>query len=288
MNGLGDCWRQLSHELMECYAAEEARTLSMLLICDALKVSKSQVLINHPYPFQPSVLEQLNAAIKRLKNYEPIQYVLGHTWFHDLLIQIKPGALIPRPETEELVALITERHQNSMSALLDVCSGSGCISLALKKYFPETEVYAWEISEEALAIAKQNASQLSLSVTFQQRDVLQLPWPSDQTFDLIVSNPPYVCFSEKSAMLPNVLEFEPHLALFVDDEDPVVFYRTIFRESFQLLKPGGWLYFETNPKFVDTIQQAMHWYGYSQTEVISDFRGMKRFVCGRKNEVIFP
>jgi release factor glutamine methyltransferase len=279
--GIGDYWRKYSEILYDVYPPEEARALIMLLLCDKLGVSKSHILTNHPYPFTEDVIAQLEKDITRLHNFEPIQYVLGHTWFHDLKIEIRPGALIPRPETEELISII-KNEIKSADTILDLCSGSGCIALALKKEFPMADVIGAELSDEALAISEKNSKGLALDVRWQKANILTPPWNLPQA-DLIVSNPPYVLEKEKKEMEPNVLKYEPHLALFVADDDPAIFYRVIMREALQILRPGGWLYFETGPELTETIKGAMRWMGYVNTEIIIDFRGKPRFVRGLKN-----
>jgi release factor glutamine methyltransferase len=224
-------------------------------------------------------LLSIHFAVKALLQHKPLQYILGSTEFLDWEFELNEQVLIPRPETEELVQLIANQNYNlsSSSRILDIGTGSGCIAIALQK-LTKAEVSAIDISSEALAIAKHNAQKLLSRVNFQQIDILDdSQWdniPGD--FDLIVSNPPYVQESEKKWMHKNVLEYEPALALFVSDKDPLIFYRMIAAFANCKLKKNGQLWFEINEflsnQLIDLLKD-----NFSEIEIIKDYKDKNRF-----------
>src|SRR5690606_24008283 len=193
---------------------------------------------------------KLYKALSSLKKAEPIQYVLGYAWFMEMKLTVDRPVLIPRPETEELVQLVASQ-QKEAQRIIDIGTGSGCIALALKNALPATSVYALDISNEALNVAKENARNQRVQIEFIQADILQwdTTFQPDAWFDAVVSNPPYITHNEIREMHPNVLEHEPHLALFVDDHTPLLFYDHITSFAWQHLRPGGRLYFEINRNY---------------------------------------
>ncbi|MEG2513888.1 MAG: peptide chain release factor N(5)-glutamine methyltransferase, partial [Bacteroidaceae bacterium] len=211
----------------------------------------------------------------RLQKHEPIQYIIGSTIFYGLKLKVDRNVLIPRPETAELVEMIIEENAERTLKIVDIGTGSGCIALSLSAHLPLAEVSAWDISEGALQLAKQNAETLSLKVHFEQRDALNLPVIKEK-YDVIVSNPPYVRESEKAEMETNVLDWEPALALFVSDEDPLLFYRKIAEFGKQSLLPNGTIYFEINQTFGQQTKEMMEQLGYTQVEIIKDMFGKDR------------
>ncbi len=227
-------------------------------------------------------VKALETVLKRLLNHEPVQYVAGWTEFAGMEMNINPSVLIPRPETEELVFLIKDKLQSLSSEkinALDIGTGSGCIALALKKFFPHWQVTATDISNEALQTAKTNAALHHLEIEFLQKDILQCStW---NQFDVIVSNPPYVTLIEKQEMQASVAEYEPHEALFVTNDDPLLFYKTIIglcREG--LLRQGGHLFFEVHFQYGKTLPEYMLQQGFRDVQLLMDLSGNDRFVSG--------
>lgn len=196
----------------------------------------------------------LHSILDRLKTFEPIQYIIGETEFFGLPFHVTKDVLIPRPETEELVELILNENKKSGLKVLDIGTGSGAIAIALAKHLEKADIEAWDISEEALKIATFNAESNAVDITFRNVDVLK-DYPTDTKFDIIVSNPPYILEKEKSEMDQNVLDYEPHTALFVPDNNGLLFYDRIADIALDLLEPNGKLYFEINQaKGEDTVQ----------------------------------
>ena len=223
---------------------------------------------------------QLEQAVKRLLAGEPVQYVTGMARFGDLLIKVSPAVLIPRPETEELVQRIcASMPKGKNMRIWDIGTGSGCIAIALAKHFINAEVVAFDVSEEALQIAKENAESNGAKVAFVQDDVLN---PQSDYFslpvDLVVSNPPYVCDSERTVMEANVLDWEPETALFVPDDDPLRFYRQILALAKNLLNPDGQVWFEINERMGSEMLSLCREMGFSGAEILEDFAGKPRFV----------
>ena len=239
----------------------------------------------------------LTADVTRLLSGEPVQYVVGEAEFCGRRFIVRPGVLIPRPETEELCHWILSALDASpflgKASILDIGTGSGCIAVTLAAELPNASVSAWDISERALAVARENADRLGVPVKFEKQDILHYSLPTGEgrgvaldcglsPFSLIVSNPPYVCRSEAAQMEPHVLEHEPHEALFVPDDDALLFYRVIARLGLQLLQSGGWLYFEINPLYADDLMSLMKEMGYADVEMRQDQFGKTRMIRGRK------
>ena len=221
----------------------------------------------------------LEEAVKRLQAGEPVQYVTGMARFGDLILKVSPAVLIPRPETAELVQKIgTGLPAEKPLRIWDIGTGSGCIAIALAKHFEKAEVIAFDVSEEALQIAKENAESNGVKVTFVHDDVLN---PTSELFnqpvDLVVSNPPYVCDSERAAMEANVLDWEPGNALFVPDDDPLLFYRQILRLAKNQLTPNGQVWFEINERMGEEMVGACHEMGFAEAEIILDYAEKPRF-----------
>ncbi|ASB48708.1 peptide chain release factor N(5)-glutamine methyltransferase [Alkalitalea saponilacus] len=219
----------------------------------------------------------LDSAILRLQNQEPIQHITGQTEFMGLIFRTDKRALIPRPETEELVHLIINDFSDQISNILDVGTGTGCIPISLKKNWPKANVETWDLSDDAISLAKENAELNHVEIIFSKTDVLTSP-PVLRKYDLVVSNPPYVTNSEKKVMDNNVLNYEPHLALFVEDGEPLLFYDAISTLGAKALLPGGYIYFEINEKFGKEVCQLLDAKNYKKTIVIKDLSGKDRFV----------
>lgn len=265
--------------LSALYPSPEARGLVLMLCEEILGVRSYTHIIEPQTPVPPGKEAGLTRMLSRLTEGEPIQYVLGYTEFYGRRFNVGPEVLIPRPETEQIVseALKAVRDREA-PRVLDLCTGSGCIAWSIKKERPSAQVTAVDISPEALATARGQFPGDDAPV-FLQADVLdtQAPFPYGE-FDLIVSNPPYVTESEKALMRRNVLDYEPPLALFVSDEDPLVFYRAIALWAQRMLKAGGTGIVEINESLPVPTMRIFIDAGFTNVEILSDFRGKKRFI----------
>jgi release factor glutamine methyltransferase len=265
------------------YVTEEAESLSFLIAKEVVGISRIDIITNKELPHIPeSVLMKSVNILERLNRHEPIQYILGETEFFGCKITVNPSVLIPRPETEEMVdVIIKENVQHGELTVLDICTGSGCIPIALAKNWPSSQCYALDISQEAINTARINAEINGALIQFSEVDILNsdIPW-SEILFDIIISNPPYVLESEKAEMQKNVLDYEPSLALFVNDTDPLLFYRRIINVASGRLASKGKLYFEINEKFGQEVSQLMKEKNYTDIKVIKDLFGKDRFVTG--------
>ena len=227
------------------------------------------------------IIGRVNEAVDRLVAGEPVQYIYGDTYWYGMQLKVTPDVLIPRPETEELVDLIVKDNPQSDLHVLDVCTGSGCIAVALAKTLKFPEVSAIDISDAALKVASENASMQKVKIDLRKADALALPDLKDE-FDLIVSNPPYVMESEKKDMDKNVLDHEPHIALFVPDSDPLKFYTAIADFAMNALKDNGRIYFELNPLTADTLADNMRKQGWNDVQLLPDMHSRIRFLTARK------
>ena len=268
-------------KLKDSFDNGEIRYLTNLSLESVLGKSKTDLLLMQEETVSESDLLKFRSIIKDLLSQKPIQYILGETEFCGLNILVNESVLIPRPETEELISII-QSDQKELSNILDIGTGSGCIPLALKNSFPDSKVNGMDVSEEALKVARSNAKGLNLQVDFVLDSILDPTTDFQEPFDLIVSNPPYVLESDKADMFENVLKHEPHLALFVPDDDPLLFYKAILKFSEKNLKEGAWLYFEIHEDSAIQIKQLFLDAGYDFVEIHQDFYGKDRIVKGRK------
>ncbi|MFC4870361.1 peptide chain release factor N(5)-glutamine methyltransferase [Negadavirga shengliensis] len=269
-------YRDHTQKLQPLYPKQEAESLVLWLLDHFLGIKRKDILSDVK---MSSATQEFDAAFQKLSQGIPVQYILKSAPFYGRTFKVGTGVLIPRRETEELVHLILTRHQGNCS-VLDIGTGSGCIPITLALEMPESEVYAMDVSGIALAIARENASDLKARVKFFQVDVLEEDLPV-KGLDIVVSNPPYVKESEKKAMHPNVLQHEPHLALFVPDEDPLLFYRRISEIAPFSLTPGGYLYFEINETLGKETKDLLENLGYEEVTIYGDLNGKDRFVSGR-------
>lgn len=274
-------YRELWRTLEPLYGNGEARAITDYVLDVCFGLSKADILCGAVEEMTAEKTAELNKIFGRLTEGEPVQYVLGRAEFSGRWFNVRPGVLIPRPETEELCAWITADSKASASPkVLDIGTGSGCIAITLQLDMPESKVTAWDISADALDVARENAQQLGANVSFVRQDALNAK--PEGEWDVIVSNPPYICEKEKKDMAVNVLEHEPHTALFVPDADPLLFYRAITRLAVQTLSKGGRLYFEINPIYADETCRMMRAEGMTEVELRSDMYGKQRMAKGVK------
>ena len=286
--------------LAEKFPRREAEQLMRILLEDLFGIDWNRQLMNPDLRIDERQHYQLSEAVERLLSGEPVQYVTSVARFCDLSFKVSPGVLIPRPETEEMVQKICSdslpchscdgvcESKESMEGgkkrirIWDIGTGSGCIAIALAKHFVDADVIAFDISEEALQIAKQNAENNSVQVTFVHDDVLN---PTSEFFnqpvDLVVSNPPYVCDSERATMESNVLDWEPGKALFVPNDDPLRFYRQILHLAKTKLTPDGQIWFEINEQMGEEMVHLCREIGFAEAEILLDFAGKPRFCRAR-------
>ena len=271
----------IRQSLQEIYPPEEVKALSMLICCDMLGLDALDIYMGKDIILSECKQRELENIIFRLQKNEPIQYIRGIAEFYGRQFRVAPGVLVPRPETSELVDLIIKENPEAKS-ILDIGTGSGCISISLSKELPDAMVTAWDISEEALEIARWNNERLSGRVIFEKQDVLSDSGSETQRYDVIVSNPPYVTEKEKADMDPNVLEWEPDLALFVPDDDPLLFYRHIVVLAQKLLNQGGKLYFEINQAYGAEMVRLLEMNHYHNIRVIKDLFENDRIVTANR------
>lgn len=259
----------------------EARWMVRLMMEEYKNYSPVDMAVRGDFETGESVERRIDETVGRLLNGEPIQYIFGKARFYGMNLKVTPDVLIPRPETEELVDLIVnDRGGERDLRVLDVCTGSGCIAIALARNLPFSEVDAIDISREALAVARENASELKAAVSFKEGDALRMGADGAE-YDIIVSNPPYIAEHERAEMDRNVLEHEPALALFVPDADPLRFYIAIARYALVALKEQGGLYFEINPLYASDLAGQMKAMGWSDVSIQPDMQKKNRFLIAR-------
>ena len=279
MTTLQGLFQEYSNKIQKLYPKQEAESLVLWLFESYLGKKRMDILKNETLENLPS---GLTIAVENLLMGMPIQYILGKGPFYGREFVVSPAVLIPRNETEELVHLIIKEIPKESLHILDIGTGSGCIPVTLALEMKMPTVFGIDISEEALAIAKKNADLLQSKVDFIHSDILEKELPFED-LDIIVSNPPYVRHSEKNLMHTNVLAYEPHLALFVYDEDPLLFYRIISQKALKTLKSGGKLYFEINEAFGKETKELMERTGFLDVEIFEDLNARQRMVRGIKH-----
>ncbi len=297
-------YNQLWKRLTVIYNEREAQAIVRTVLDALFGMSLTDICLGKVTQLSADDTTRLEKIMQRLEKSEPVQYVLGAEWFAGRLFDVAPGVLIPRPETEDLVkwtcdeAKEKEKEDNSKEergkeekevsekgeeaphpSILDIGTGSGCIAITVALALPQARVTAWDISTDALAIAAGNAHRLGASVRFEHQDALSAP-DDEACWDVIVSNPPYICDRERADMSDNVISYEPELALFVPDNDPLLFYHAIARYASKALKPGGRLLFETNTAYAHEVAQTMANEGFTAIEVRNDCFGKPRMVKG--------
>lgn len=271
---------QLRDIASELYGEEEGRQIAEMIVLAKGAITRNELLIEADKELE---IKDIDAIIAQLREWRPVQYIIGVASFDDMDLEVGEGVLIPRPETEELVEWIASEAQQS-AKIVDVCTGSGCIAIALRRRLSNSRVWGIDISKEALNIARRNAQKFAPSVEFIEGDALgDFSQCVDGKVDVVVSNPPYIPISHRELMRPNVTEHEPSIALFVDDNDPLLFYCLIARRARTMLHKGGKLYFEIYEDFADEMRVMLSSEGYSNIVVREDFRGKQRMVCAENN-----
>ena len=280
---LGELQAMMVLQLREIYLPAEAVALVRRLFSHLTGLTPSEMVLEKKRKLTESEMLFLQRALKRLKDQEPLQYIIGATHFYGSEFKVSPAALIPRPETEELVDWIVSDHQNQkrIMSVLDIGTGSGCIAISLKKNLHKAEVSGIDISEEALLLAGENASSLDADITFAKLDILDEEARATLSrFDLIVSNPPYVTPSDREKMESNVIDHEPPIALFVDEDDPLLFYTGIIAFAREHLNKGGKLYFECNEGNAHEVEFLLKKSGFKEVELRNDMQGKERMLRG--------
>lgn len=269
---------RLAAVAMECYDEVEARQIAQMIVMARGGVTYNQLLVE---PEAEVVIENIETVEAELRAWRPVQYIVGQAEFMDMPLEVNSAVLIPRPETEELVYWIASEYSHN-ARILDVGTGSGCIAISLARSIAGAEVSALDISVSALDVARRNGERYAPQVEFVEGDALS---DFDKLFagefDVVVSNPPYIPASDVERMRPNVVDYEPHGALFVSDDDPLIFYRSIARVARRMLKPSGALYFEIYEALAEQMEEMLRREGYSQIVVKEDFRGKPRMICAR-------
>ncbi len=283
MAELGELQAMVKSELKDLYPPEELDAIVRSLFSHLTGFNASEMVLEKKRVLPESEIHYLQRSVKRLKQYEPLQYITGIVHFYGSEFKVNPAVLIPRPETEELVKWILDNYKDAgdVVRILDIGAGSGCIAITLKKELPEADVHAVDISGEALAVAKENAASLNVEITFNQVDILD---PAARSalphFNVIVSNPPYVTPADRKTMMRNITNHEPALALFVEKEDPLIFYREIVAFSAGHLAKEGRLYLECNENNAVKVVMMLEKAGFADIELRKDMQGKERMVLG--------
>ncbi len=270
-------WKMLS----ERYGISEAKAVVRYLLEVKYELSLTDILCGKTEDVDTRML---SCDMERLCEGIPVQYVVGKTMFAGRPFTVTPDVLIPREETAELCRWVTEGRQDDTCRILDVGTGSGCIAITLSLEIPHAQVEAWDISEGALAVARENATDLQAAVTFKRQDILEEDIPARQSYDIIVSNPPYICYRENNEVDEHVLRNEPHQALFVPDDDPLLFYRAIIQLARKALSEKGVIYFEINPHHLEALLRLCKEMGFMHPEVKEDSFGKQRFLRIQKEK----
>jgi len=278
-----DYYKSIVLKLKALYAYEEARAMADRLFDHYLNLSPSKRVLSVNTLLEADKITLMDEALGKLLRNVPLQYVIGEACFMDMVFSVNSSVLIPRPETEELVSLILKQYSGRKTGnklnILDIGTGSGCIPVALKRNIPGSDVYSIDVSKEALLLATENAVKNDVDINFIHADILdQTQWEALPEFDIIVSNPPYVTNAEKAQMQLNVIDHEPHVALFVPDDDPLIFYRKIIDLAKIKLREAGSLWFEINEMFGNELRDMALNQGFKEVNIIFDFRGKSRFL----------
>jgi release factor glutamine methyltransferase len=268
---------QLNSGLAGVAEPREVQAMIRIICEDVFNYDPVDVALRQESELPDFAAERISDIISRLRRHEPLQYIVGTALFHGHKFKVTPAVLIPRPETEQLVDLIVDENTASDLRVLDMGTGSGCIAISLARALKFAQVDAFDISQDALAVARENAADLKVKVRLFQSDMLA-PQPTAR-YDIIVSNPPYICWSERESMERNVLDYEPGQALFVPDNDPLLFYKAIAPYAAQSLERGGRLYLEINQRFGNEVKRLLEDCGLDEVRIIEDSFGRVRFAA---------
>jgi release factor glutamine methyltransferase len=270
-------------QLISIYTSDEIKTLEKELFAYLYNWDSAFLVLNPTQRLSESEILKTVFAVDDLKQHKPIQYVTAKTEFFFREFEVNEHVLIPRPETEELCEWIISEHKNTVKTAIDIGTGSGCIPVTLSAEIPSLTMWANDVSSEAIQVAKKNAANHKVTIRWESGDVLSNSFllPNNE-FDLVVSNPPYVLKSDQIFMEKNVVEYEPHIALFVENNDPLLFYREIAQKSLTWLKSGGWLYFEIHEKLGKEVEDLMKGLGYLDVLCKQDMFGKDRMVRAKK------
>lgn len=261
----------------------EGEAAARVIFEDVAGYDRKYIFVNGDREVLDFVQSRINAAVDKVLAGEPVQYAVGRAVFIGNTFAVSPAVLIPRPETAGLVDIITSDYSgHSDLRVLDIGTGSGCIAISLARTLPFAEVTGMDVSEDALKVAEENAGHLSSKVRFVRADILETPAPSSPQYDIIVSNPPYVCDSEAKDIEPHVLDYEPHTALFVPDDNPLLFYKAIAAYARRALAPGGRLYFEINSRFPHEMRALLQAEGFEDIDIRRDYLGAYRYAMARQ------
>lgn len=278
---LRDLIQQSQATLSPLYGDSESKWLVRTILEHLKGWNPVDVALRQDDDISDFIVGKCDKVISRLLNKEPIQYIFSDTYWYGMNLVVSPAVLIPRPETEELVDMIVRDNRESDLSVLDMCTGSGCIAIALAKNLPFSKVRGMDISNDAIEVAKRNAILQHVKVDFYVDDVMTVKSPGE-IFDIIVSNPPYIAEKEKSSMDRNVLDYEPETALFVPNDNPLKYYKSISSYAMPSLKPGGKLYFEINPIYCNELTEYLSHNSWSDVEVYRDMYGKNRFIKATK------
>lgn len=269
--------------LKDVYSPGESRWMVREIFKRLKGWSQVDMVIRGNEDISPYIEHKVADVTERLLRHEPIQYIFGMADFYGLELKVTPDVLIPRPETAELVdMMVRDADGRSDLHVLDICTGSGCIAVALARNLKFAHVEAWDLSDKALIVAKNNAEMLNVKVDLRHVDALHAEWTGGEKYDMIVSNPPYIAESERSSMEANVLEHEPAMALFVPDDNPLVFYTSISVFAMDALVEGGRVYFEINPHYASELKDYMLSQGWDNVDVMADMQRLNRFLVAQK------
>ena len=277
---LKEAIEQLRNGLAGVAEPQEVQAMIRIICEDIFNYDQVDVALRQESELPDFAQERITDIISRLRRHEPLQYIVGSACFHGHRFKVTPAVLIPRPETEQLIDMIVDENPASDLRVLDMGTGSGCIAISLARALKFAQVDALDVSRDALAVARENAALLKVKVRFFESDMLS-PQPPAR-YDIIVSNPPYVCWSERESMERNVLDYEPGQALFVPDNDPLLFYKAIAAYAAQSLERGGRLYLEINQRFGNEVKRLLEGNGFDEVRIIEDSYGKTRFVVAVK------
>lgn len=280
---IGDLYRELVETLTTSLGRREANAAAKIILEDVRGITQTDLAVNAHRTVEDMTAERIRGIAQEINNGKPVQYAIGSARFYGMDFVVTPDVLIPRPETEGLIDMIVKEYANQPDLhILDCGTGSGCIAISLARHLPFANIDAIDISAKALEIAKGNGKRLNVKVNFFEGDILTLKTCLNKNYDVIVSNPPYIAEEEASEMDDRVKNYEPKGALFVSNDDPLIFYRAIIEFASTSLNPQGTLYFEINPRFTDEMKQLLMSNDFSDIDIIRDYIGRYRYIRAKR------